>query len=311
MTGNTTQTGPIVQEMQNQQNGQSSTTSQQPPIQLVEKITGSKTLREWLNVFGVFLVPLMIGVFTIATNLQQSSSSQQQHNTDMQIAQDQQRAAVLQNFINDIQDLLLNHNLLASKPTDDVAILARARTLTALQGLDPGRKGHLLIFLHEARLIGFGDVTGKVYEAIINLADADFTGTDLTHISLTRVSLANANLTGANLTGANLTGASLNDADLRSTVLTGATLTGANLTDVNLSGAFLNDATLSGATLTGTNLTDAILTGAKFTDVNLTDATLTDAKITQQQLNQTSSCHGAILPTGVKCRTVQKIKTSK
>jgi hypothetical protein len=38
-------------------------------------------------------------------------------------------------YIDNIQDLLLNHNLLGSKPSGEVAILARARTLTALQGL--------------------------------------------------------------------------------------------------------------------------------------------------------------------------------
>ena len=62
--------------------------------------------------------------------------------------------------------MLLNHNLLKSKQDDAVAILARARTLVALQGLDVERKGHLLTFLYEARLIGFVDDSDSVGELL-------------------------------------------------------------------------------------------------------------------------------------------------
>src|SRR5215467_2521107 len=131
-------TGPIAQQPRNQQSEQSSVTPQQPPASLPKKSTqqsgqssvtpqqppaslpkkstrigfSDKTLWDWLNLFGVFLIPLMIGVFTIASSIQQSNSSQQQHNTDMEIALDQQRATILQTYISNIQDLLLNHNLL-------------------------------------------------------------------------------------------------------------------------------------------------------------------------------------------------------
>ncbi len=202
---------------------------------------GGKTIWNWLNLLVKLAIPLVVVLATIAFGIQQANLAQQQHDADQQRATVQQQAAILQTYIDNIQDLLLNHNLLgdAPKPKNDadkatiqeVQELARARTLTALQGLsgDPERKGRLLIFLHEADLIGFADNNGKTHGPIIDLRGANLTSADLTHISLT-----SADLTGANLTNANLTD---------------DTLTGANLIGAILSGADLTNATLQNATL--------------------------------------------------------------
>jgi hypothetical protein len=132
-----------------------------------------KTLWDWLQLLGILAIPIVVAGATLLFGIQQANLANQQHENDQKIANqqheadqkqalDQQQAAILQTYIDNIQDLLLNHDLLKSKPTDDVAILARARTLTALQGLDPGRKGSLVQFLYEAQLIGFqGDKTDK------------------------------------------------------------------------------------------------------------------------------------------------------
>src|SRR5450759_3000766 len=132
-----------------------------------------KTLWDWLNVLGVFLIPVVVVGATIGFGWWQAHLADVQHQQDQQSATfqhqqdqtnalDQQRAAILQTYIDNIQDLLLNHHLLISKPTDDVTVLARARTLTALQGLDPNRKGSLVQFIYEAQLIGFFDSTSKL-----------------------------------------------------------------------------------------------------------------------------------------------------
>src|SRR2546421_11998745 len=78
-----------------------------------------KTLWDWLQ---LLIVPIVLagGGYLFGT---------WQHNVDQQQALDQQQSTTLQTYIDNIQDLLLNHNLLKSKPIDDVAILARARTL--------------------------------------------------------------------------------------------------------------------------------------------------------------------------------------
>ena len=125
-----------------------------------------KTLWDWLQ---LLIIPIVLagGGYLFGT---------WQHGTDQQRALDQQQAAILQTYIDNIQDLLLNHNLLKSKQDDDVAILARARTLIALQGLDPVRKGLLVKFIFEARLIGFDDNNGKTHDPIVYVFGADLSG---------------------------------------------------------------------------------------------------------------------------------------
>src|SRR6266852_5044170 len=132
-----------------------------------------KTLWDWLQLLLIPLV-LTVGGFLF---------SNYQHNSDQQQALDQQQATILQTYIDNIQDLLLNHNLLGDSPppkndADKVTIqevqeLARSRTLTALKGLDPDRKVRLLQFLFEAHLIGFRDSHDKAQQPIIDLAGAD------------------------------------------------------------------------------------------------------------------------------------------
>src|SRR5205823_2475358 len=127
-----------------------------------------QTLWDWLQLLGILAIPLVVALASILFSVQQAELAQQQHQQDQHLADrqhqqdqqqalDQQRATILQTYLDNIQNVLLNYNLLKSKQGDNVAILARARTLTALQGLDPARKGHLLTFLYEARLIGFVD----------------------------------------------------------------------------------------------------------------------------------------------------------
>ncbi len=287
---------------------------------------GGKTIWNWLNLLAALAIPLVVVLATVGFGLSQAHLADLQHQSDQKIANqqhdidrghalDQQQATILQTYIDNIQDLLLNHNLLGSKPTNDVAILARARTLTALQGLDAHRKGILVQFLYEAKLIGYQDSKGKPQDPIITLLGADLTQTDLTRISLT-----GANLTGVTLDYAFLDGASLTDAILTGATLTDDTLTGATLTGTYLTGATLTDANLTGATLTGTyltdaTLTDAILTGANLTGAHLTDATLTNAtlqgaildranllgaNVTQEQLKKAKSLQGATMPDGSK-----------
>ncbi len=166
-----------------------------------KKSTGfeDKTLWDKLNLLGTLAIPVILALATIGFGLWQGHLADLQHQQDQQLADmqhqqdqqqalDQQRAIILQTYIDNIQDLLLNHNLLKSSPSDltnpyyDVAVLAQARTLTALHGLNPERKGLLLIFLHEANLIGFINTNRHIpiialYGA--DLHDADLRGADL------------------------------------------------------------------------------------------------------------------------------------
>jgi hypothetical protein len=176
-----------------------------------------KTLWDWLQ---LLIVPIMLagGGYLFGA---------WQHDADQQQALDQQQAAILQTYIDNIQDLLLNHDLLKSKPDDDVATLARARTLTALQGLDRVRKARSLIFLYEAKLIGYVDTYGNAYKPIIRLGyaslrEADLRSASLSGADLTDVDLSYADLSWATLADTNLDITRLSHANLFGTYLFGA-----------------------------------------------------------------------------------------
>jgi uncharacterized protein YjbI with pentapeptide repeats len=229
---------------------------------------GGSSIWDWLTLLGVLAVPLVLGIATILLSTQQAHLADLQHESDQKLAQlqhdadqkqalDQQRATILQTYIDNIQDLLLNHNLLGSKSTDDVAVLARARTLTAIQGLDVSRKGVLVKFLYEARLIGLLDSKNKPLPPIINLGGTSLNRTDLDGIDLSNTSLDGVNLYYSTLNGADLNNATLNGADL-----SGAKLSGANLINAQFKCLEYKCADLSVATLNGANLQEADLTNA-------------------------------------------------
>ncbi|HEX6484044.1 MAG TPA: pentapeptide repeat-containing protein [Ktedonobacteraceae bacterium] len=260
-----------------------------------------KSFWEWLiflatllGALGAIAIPIVVTIIGLNYSTQQAQSNQN-------IAKDQQRAAILQTYIDNIQDLLLNHNLLNSK-LDEVSVLARARTLTALQGLDSKRKGQLLTFIYEAKLIGFADPNGKTHDPIIGLSGADLSGADLSGADLTNANLNSSNLYNADLTNANLsytnlsytnlTNVHLNSAELinanlsyANANLTNAELTNANLSYANLNGADLANADLSYAHLNGAHLNYAHLKSANLYTAHLNGAFLNDADLTVAELN--------------------------
>lgn len=258
-----------------------------------------KTLWDWLQ---LLIIPLILASATISFGWGQAHLADVQHQQDQQSANlqhdrdqantlDQQRAAILQTYLDNMQDLLLNHNLLNVKSDNEVAVLARARMLTALQGLDPERKARLLIFLHAAQLIGYIEPNGQIHDRVIDLSNASLSGADLFKADLSGTDLSGAILDNANLISANFLHADLSNADLRSADLTGANLSRADLSGADLTVAKLPLANLSYANLSKAHLLYADLSGAYH--------------LTQQQLDQVSTCEGARLPEGLTCHRNQ------
>src|SRR6266702_72516 len=169
-----------------------------------------KTLWDWLQ---VVLIPLMIGVFTLATNFQQTQMSQRQHDTDVQIAQDQQQDLTVQTYLDRMSELLLSSKLHESRPGNEVRVIARAWTVIVLHRLDTIRKGVVLRFLYETNLIGLKDT-------IVSLAKADLRSANLRETDLHGANLSGAWLRAANLSGVNLAGADLSNADLAGAIVT-------------------------------------------------------------------------------------------
>jgi Pentapeptide repeats (8 copies) len=229
-----------------------------------------KTLWDWLQLLSMLAIPILIFAASLIFTHQQDLANAIQHVIDQKTALDQQQEMTLKTYLDDMSDLLLNHNLRESKPGDGIRVLAQAKTLTALKGLGADRKRILLLFLYQTQLI-----------AVVNRHDIADQGSAI-------VSLSSADLTNANLSEVDLNGAFLYEANLSGAKLNHAHLYSTSLYHTNLSGADLSGADLSGAYMQGANLQNADLTGAF----------LKGAEVTQAQLMQAKSLKGAILPDG-------------
>src|SRR6266516_1421024 len=248
-----------------------------------------RALWDWLMLLGVLAIPVAVafGTLLFSQQLTQSSqaASERQHQTDIQIANEQQQEATLQIYLDHISDLLLNHKLLASKHSgNEVRDVARIWTLTALRRLDPTRKRVVLKFLYEAGLIGGYDSingSGKRLDAIVALNDADLSGIKLGGVNLSYVNLSGANLRNADLSQANLNYADLSGANMSS----GTNLGGAILSFADLSGANMSQADLRDSTLIETNLSEATLGGANLSSADLSEAHLKSVLLYKANLN--------------------------
>ena len=183
------------------------------------------TLWDWIK---LLVVPAVIAGGGIWFNTQQIE--REQH-----IANDRAQDEALQAYLDQMNSLLLEHNLRTSGANSDPRTLARARTLTVLASMAPSRKTRIMQFPVEAALVQGGDEV----DPIIRLSGVDLTGADLSHADLscnfaetplgTRESCAD--LSGANLIGTNLIGTNLIGADLSNIDLTHALVTEVQLAD--------------------------------------------------------------------------------
>lgn len=296
-----------------------------------------KTLWDLLQ---LLIIPVVLAVGGFAINFTVSRSEQravsQRDKTDRAITEDNQREAALQGYIDKMSELLLEKNLRESNSEDEVRTIARVRTLTALYRFGGKRKGSVLQFLHESKLIDqdksivsleganlrrvdllYFDLTGaSLYKA--DLFGADLTGCILKKSNLIEANLSEAKLSKTDLSGASLYQAKLCEADLTKAILAGTMLSKADLSrailfeaflaeaklgDANLSGADLTKADFGGANLSGADLSRAYLRETNLTLANLTDADLTGAdllgaKVDQKRLNLAKSLKGATMPDG-------------
>jgi len=196
----------------------------------------------------------------------------------------------LQTYYTQLGDLLTEHALKKTKPEDDVALLARAQTLTVMRRLDASRKGDLVRFLYDAGLIS-GD------SAIVKLRRADLRGAFLGRADLRGAFFSEANLGSADLSSALLGGASLSLAGLR-----GAFFSDSDLREANLRGAFLDGADLRGANLRGADLRGASLIDANLgsADLRLADLFHATGKTSEELKQQAASLNFATMPNGQK-----------
>jgi Pentapeptide repeats (8 copies) len=175
-----------------------------PPIEAKKSLWGlrGKTIWDWLPILGALLVPVVIAAGTWAITWQQGKIEDQRAEAERKLAEQRAQDEALQAYLDQMSQLLRAEDLRNSEEGSEPRTLARARTLTVLGRLDSSRKGRLLQFLYEAKLI-------DKREPIVEL-----TGADASDADLSRTLLGGADLKGVDLSGAGLSRAVLVEADL-------------------------------------------------------------------------------------------------
>jgi uncharacterized protein YjbI with pentapeptide repeats len=237
-----------------------------------EEVRPPKTLWDWLQ---LLIVPaILIGV-TFAWSATQTKSDNKREDrridADRAAAEEVRQDVTLQTYLNQMSALMLDKKLLSSKPDDPARAVARTVSLATLRRLDGERRGAVVHFLSEARLLGIKDPRVDLDGA--DLGGATLAGAYLLGVSLGAVNLRRAHLEGAILADADLEGAHLEGANLGGRAhLERAILKNASLEDANLSGADLADADLGGAVLRGANFEGTYLVGAHLNEAALEGA---------------------------------------
>jgi uncharacterized protein YjbI with pentapeptide repeats len=268
-----------------------------------------KTLWDLLQLLIVPLVLVGIGfLFEMQqADRQQAIEEQQQAlenrraKAERELAEQRAQDEALQAYLDQMSSLLLEKDLRASEEDSEVRTLARARTLTVLRRLDPGRKATVIQFLAEAELVQRVKGSGPIISLVdADVSDANLSDADLSDADLSETDLSDADLSNAYLRDADLSDANLSDANLVGAVLGGAYLLGADLGDANLSGADLSNANLFFAHLSNANLFFADLSNANLGFAHLCNAYLGDADgVTKERLEQEAkSLEGTIMPDG-------------
>lgn len=246
--------------------------------------TGFKEKKLW-DVLQLLIVPtaLAIGAFYLQETAKQR---------DLQIADDRAKQEVLNRYFDQISTLVFEKKLRTAKERDEARILARARTLTALQELDGERKGQLIRFLWEADLI-------QGWEPVIYLKGANLSGANLSKVHLSDINLQATNLRGADFHGADLTNASLGWTDLQEAHLGWTYLGGAEFTQADL-----READLRGIGFRGVSGHDSDL-------IDLGRANLRGADLRGVDLRYVRICN-TTMPNGTKSdRDCDKLKQRK
>ncbi|HNQ95120.1 MAG TPA: pentapeptide repeat-containing protein [Anaerolineales bacterium] len=210
-----------------------------------------KSLWDWME---LLIIPLVLALGAFYLNRSERALERQiaedRAKLERELATDHQQETALQSYLDRMTELLLENNLQAVK-NEEVSNVARIRTLTVLRGLDRVRKGLVLLFLKESKLI-------QLKRPIVDLSGADFKDSDLILADLT-----NCYLLGVNFEGASLLGAYLQNSNLEGTNLHKADLRRADLSNAILMNAYLEDALVTteqlktAKTLKGTIMPDA------------------------------------------------------
>ncbi len=236
---------------------------------LIQSGFNQKTIWDVLDVLGIPLVVAVIaGMFAWGAQIRAS----QRFEAEQELNNDRSRETALQTFLDRMTVLVIDRNLQDSERDSPEQAVAIAHTLATLRGLDGPRKGILVKFLYESKLINRG-------KPVVELAKADLRSSDLGGLHLSRCDMSGANLSHADLGDTDLSESSLVDAMLVEADLYYTDLRDADLSGADLHLSVIHDADLAGVNFAGAKVTESQLSGAR----SLVGATMPDGSVMTQE----------------------------
>ena len=236
-----------------------------------EQLRSSMSKVEWLKLISAILVPMMIGIFTIVTTIQQLQSDNEARNTSLFIAQLQRDIGI--HMAEELRrENLFNayvHDLIIAVQENNWTVHAkhalRAKTIATFRELDGVRKGRLVQFMYEYYVVRFNnsallfvsndlDLSHLIFESPVerptrslwlrfdNLAlpNAVLQKASFANIFLFEAYLPNTILSHANFTNCYMLNGDFRDALLDDTDFTGAVLWHADFTRADFSRSNIN-----------------------------------------------------------------------
>lgn len=217
----------------------------------------TKTYWDWME---LLIIPLFLagGAFFLNRSEKEieRKATEDRAKLEREIAKDRQQEEALQSYLDRMADSLLNDSLRATE-NNEVRDVARIRTLTVLRGLDGKRKGFVLLFLKEAKLIERENPIIKLEGADLN--DIYLSNTDLSEISLRNTNLQKAKMMNVSLYFSDLSGVDLSGADLQNSAFWRTNLFHSKLVGANLQNSDLRAASFYKADLSNANLLEAYI----------------------------------------------------
>ncbi|CAF0947273.1 unnamed protein product [Adineta steineri] len=242
------------------------------------------TLKDILTLISAAAIPIALAIYTAIGSEQQKQQAEKKEQFDLKQAAELRQQTLYDEFINNIYKLDKDGYL---KERKNPWAFANAYYRAAHLQWDALRKGYVLQFLKEKRLIGrtnctYGCRTTKL-EDIIRLNELNFhdvrlesqTGVlnklNLQCVSFDRVSMSNGEFVSVNLNGASFDGARLDNVKFNGSSLVCASFNGVNLVGVDFGNSDLTGASFSNSDMTGAKLTEDQKKQASFHNVTTLD----------------------------------------
>jgi hypothetical protein len=234
-----------------------------------------KSFWDWLQ---LLIVPLMLAFGAFYLNYASETR-------DKQIAEEGKQQELLKDYFSKMQTLILAEKTLPksnNKPTGSPSLdqnqpklspesqaIARALTLAVLDELDGKRKGKVISYLADSKLIIEDPMLKSKSE--INLEHANLKYIVLQDVVMPFVKINNADMTNARLDNVDLSNSDLADSDLSEATLKDVKLIEAKVYRVNFTKTNLTGVNFSNTDLNNSNFYNATLDNITFSSFTILD----------------------------------------